>query len=117
MSSEIIHPLEDWWTDDQKELVEDNTRNWVKKLFTTTPGYWILVNGHKLMGKVTDHEELPPDAVIDETGWGHEHCALCWETISDHEDHQHEGYTDGKEWVCLTCFDKYISPRRNKLES
>ena len=44
----------------------------------------------------------------------HEHCELCFETISDKEGYQHEGYTDGKEWLCIDCYNKYIAPLRNK---
>jgi hypothetical protein len=114
MSSEIIYPLEDWWMDDQKELVEDNSRNWSKKTFKMVPGFWIQKDGYKVLGKVSDHEELPPDTILDNTAWDHEHCDLCHETISEHESYQHEGYTDGKDWICIECFDKYIAPRRNR---
>jgi hypothetical protein len=103
--------VEEWWMDDQKELVEDNSRNWVKQPFKTVVGYWVLIDGHKLMGKVVDQLELPPNAIIDDTGWDHEHCRLCWETISEHINYEHEGYTDGKEWLCVKCYEKYITPR------
>jgi hypothetical protein len=44
-------------------------------------------------------------------GWDHAHCELCWESISSAGENQHEGYTDGKVWLCTSCFDKYIAPR------
>jgi hypothetical protein len=31
------YPSEVWWMDDQKELVEDNSRNWFKKTFKMVP--------------------------------------------------------------------------------
>lgn len=114
MTNENTYPGEDWWMDDQKELVEDNSRNWVKMAFKNVAGFWVVKDGHKILGKVSQHEELPPDAILDNTAWDHEHCALCWDTISEHEDDQHEGYTDGKDWLCIECFDKYIAPRRNQ---
>ena len=44
-------------------------------------------------------------------GWDHEHCALCWVTISVNPEDQHEGYTDGKDWICVACFQQYVAPR------
>jgi hypothetical protein len=49
----------------------------------------------------------------DNTAWDHEHCELCWATISEYLVHQQEGYTDGKEWLCIECHDKYITPVRS----
>lgn len=106
--------IEDWWMPDQKELVEDSSRNWDKRLFKTSSGFWIQVEGGKLMSKLSDQDELPPNSVINETGWDHEHCELCFQKISGYEGDQPLGYTDGKEWVCIDCFDKYIGPRRKQ---
>ena len=68
----------------------------------------------KILGKTSEHEKLPPGAVVDNTAWDHEHCALCWETISDQANFQRDGYTNGKEWLCTNCFNKYVAPRLNK---
>jgi len=105
--------IENWWTPDQIALVKDTSRVWTKKAFKTTSGFWTELDGGKLLGKTSNSETIPTDAIIDNTAWDHEHCELCFETISDKESFQHEGYTDGKEWLCVGCYDKYLGPLRN----
>lgn len=36
----------------------------------------------------------------------HEHCAFCWEKISEYPDTLQEGYCtkDEYHWICKTCF-------------
>jgi hypothetical protein len=31
--------------------------------------------------------------------------------ISEYIDDHNEGFTDGKEWICPDCYEKYILPR------
>jgi len=111
MSGGKSYIIEEWWNDSQIELVKDSSRIWIRTKFKTVVGFWILKDDGKILGKVSDHEKLPPDAIIDNTAWDHEHCGLCWEKISEYDNDQHEGYNDGKEWLCIQCFDKYIAPQ------
>src|ERR1700732_1031210 len=103
---------EDWWTDWQRELVEDDLRIWIKEKFKVTAGYWIIQNGSKILGKLIKGEVLPKGATLDHDAWDHEHCGLCWTKISENNKDQQEGYTDGKEWLCLECYERYIVPRK-----
>jgi len=46
-------------------------------------------------------------------GWDHEHCGLCWERIMEEPHGQPDGYTDGRHrWLCIACFERFVSPRR-----
>jgi hypothetical protein len=63
--------------------VRDISRQWAKKEFKTTSGFWTQLDGGKLLGKTADHEKLPPDAVVENSAWDHEHCELCFEKVSD----------------------------------
>ena len=65
----------------------------------------------KILGRVADHDRLPEGAVLDENAWDHEHCELCMRKISEYPKDQHEGYTDGKNWLCINCYLTYIVPR------
>jgi len=38
----------------------------------------------------------------------HDHCFLCWKTISENEGNDHEGYRSGNDSLCVNCYDKYI---------
>src|SRR6202007_2735444 len=96
--SEKDHLIEEWWVDWQIELVIDAAKIWTLKTFQTTSGFWTQTEGGALLGKTSQHEDIPPDAIIDEKAWDHEHCRLCWETISDKVNFKREGYTDGNYW-------------------
>jgi hypothetical protein len=50
-------------------------------------------------------------AEIVKGGWDHEHCGLCWTEISLAPGNQSAGYTDGKGWLCIACFEHYIATR------
>ncbi len=44
-------------------------------------------------------------------GWSEDHCAICWWKLceSDSPDHG-EGYTNGQDWLCTECFERFVSP-------
>lgn len=101
---------EEWWTDDQKDLVEDPSRHWKKEAFTISPGYWISINSGRMLRKLGKNDSLPDGAILDANAWDHEHCALCWQKISKYPGDQQEGYFDGEDWLCIDCYNKYIMP-------
>lgn len=40
-------------------------------------------------------------------GWKSDHCAICgWELLESEDDHG-TGYTNGRQWVCLECYEKF----------
>ena len=60
------------------------------------------------------------DLVLD--GWGHDHCELCFKTITDfirqggRAPVVDEGYTNGSDWVCCECFLKYLAGDRERQD-
>jgi hypothetical protein len=44
-------------------------------------------------------------------GWTTDHCAICrWALFESKDDPLHnEGYTNGREWVCTECYEKFWS--------
>jgi len=115
MNDQKSYTVEEWWTHSQVELVKDSSRTWQKKRFAVVPGFWTLVNGMKVLGKLSQEKHLPEGAVPDNTAWEHEHCELCWIKISENENDQREGYTDEEEWVCIQCYARYIAPIRQPI--
>ncbi len=99
---------EDWWVDWQKKIVEDKSIVWQRKIFKNTDGYWIESIEGRMLGKVSDKSDLPPNTIFEKNAWNHEHCSLCWETISEETNFQQEGYTNGNDWLCIECYNKYI---------
>ena len=104
-------PKEDLWTPLQLALVEDRSRQWISKNFEPSDSVAIPQGGQTVMHQHKAGEQPAPGAEIVTGGWDHEHCALCWETISQLPGDQPCGYTDGKEWLCSACHSSYILPR------
>jgi hypothetical protein len=115
MNDRKSYTVEEWWTNSQIELVKDSSRTWQKKRFTVVPGFWTLVNGMKVLSKLSQEKHLLEGEVPDNTAWEHEHCELCWTKISENENDQQEGYTDEEEWVCIQCYARYIAPTRQPI--
>lgn len=44
-------------------------------------------------------------------GWKTDHCAVChWALFESKDDPSHgEGYTNGRDWVCTECYEKFWS--------
>jgi hypothetical protein len=105
-------PIEDWWTPVQLECATDTSRNWRHVLFQPRDMVVEPIDSGWLGHKRDNHEETTPNGKIIQNGWDHEHCFLCWATISTATGDCNAGYTDGNDWVCDTCFAKYIAPRK-----
>ena len=107
---------ETWWTPGQLSLVEDAHRNWHRATFE--PSDMLLVGREMGQGSIGRQaypsEQTDQDGEIVKAGWDHAHCELCWTTVSAAGANQHDGYTDGKAWLCISCFDTYIAPRLRK---
>jgi ClpA/ClpB-like protein len=61
-------------------------------------------------GKVSLDITLAADSVNFEVikgGWKKDHCTICcWELFESQDDHG-TGYTNGREWLCVECYDKF----------
>jgi hypothetical protein len=57
--------------------------------------------------------EDPANFELLKDGWKRDHCAICrWELCESKEDAAHgTGYTNGRDWVCLECHDKFWGDR------
>ncbi len=44
-------------------------------------------------------------------GWNKDRCAICrWELFESEDQPEHSaGYTNGREWVCTECYEKFLS--------
>jgi len=42
-------------------------------------------------------------------GWKKDHCLIChWELFESSESEHGEGYTNGREWLCTECYEKFV---------
>jgi hypothetical protein len=43
-------------------------------------------------------------------GWDHDLCAVClWKLCESSEPNRTTGYTNGRDWLCTECFEKFFS--------
>ena len=82
---------------------------WTYKVWTPTPAL-IDKSGdsRQYVGQSFDPRYF--DLVQD--GWTHDHCEICYATISDIED---DGDKDGfnaesDDWICKDCYNLFIKP-------
>jgi hypothetical protein len=61
-------------------------------------------------GKISLDVTLAEDSANFEVikgGWKKDHCTICcWELFESQDDHG-TGYTNGRDWLCLECYDKF----------
>ncbi len=61
-------------------------------------------------GKVSLDISLAEDSATFELikgGWKKDHCTVCcWELFESQDDHG-TGYTNGRDWLCLECYEKF----------
>jgi len=65
---------------------------------------------HRQTGKLSFELSLAQDAENFEVlkgGWKKDYCAVCGWELFESEDHYGTGYTNGRDWLCLECYDRF----------
>jgi ATP-dependent Clp protease ATP-binding subunit ClpA len=80
---------------------------WIKRAWTTLD---VVID--RKTHKTSFELGLAADAANFELvkgGWKKDHCAICqWELFESQDDGEHgTGYTNGRDWVCNECYDKF----------
>ena len=87
---------------------QDNTRQWHKETFRNQDMITFKAKDGGTIGRKLKEGEDTMGGHVIPGGWDHVHCELCFETISEIEGRPHCGFTDGKDWICKPCYEKYI---------
>ncbi len=98
-----------WWRPEQLEIAQDDSRPWQKQSFVAKDLILFSIEGGRLGRQAAEGEVIGKEETRVKDGWEHEHCFLCWRTISTAEGEPHEGYTDGTIWLCETCYQTYVA--------
>jgi len=54
----------------------------------------------------------PAKADLLKGGWSEDHCIICWWKLCDSDSPLHgEGCTNGQDWLCTECYDRFVSPQ------
>lgn len=63
---------------------------------------------HRLTGQISLYRGQSYDAgdyEIVKAGWTYDHCAVCWNALSEADDPELSvGYTNGQDWLCRECY-------------
>lgn len=98
-----------FWTPLQLKIAQSNPEQWHKEFFKTSDMLAFKNKDDSLIGKKMVDGEVIGDGIVVPKGWEHEHCSLCWKTISELEHYEHFGYMNNSDWLCQFCYDKYIT--------
>lgn len=44
-------------------------------------------------------------------GWKKDHCVICRWELSESNDEHGLGYTNGRDWLCTECYERFVSQR------
>jgi ATP-dependent Clp protease ATP-binding subunit ClpA len=100
-----------WSASSIRELSQYYWRfHWEKRRWVPRDALVIRANGklHLYSGQSYDPEKFE----LEKGGWTEDHCAICWWKLceSDSSDHG-EGYTNGQDWLCTECHERFLSPK------
>jgi hypothetical protein len=102
-----IHGL--WWN---SVYIRDGVkrcrrRNWHWQKASWKPRDVVV---HRGTGKISLDLSLladPDNFQLLSGGWQKDHCAVCAWELYETEDHHGTGYTNGTQWLCEECFEKF----------
>jgi hypothetical protein len=90
----------------QVELVSNPSHVWRLERFVARDAVELKVEGGRLMTRAT----AGAPGVVVPSGWDHEHCELCGETIS--EQGAPSGWTNTEnDWLCEVCYATHVLER------
>jgi len=83
--------------------------HWEKRAWS--PRDVVLHRETHLLSFDTTLRERSPDFNLVPDGWTKDHCAICrWELFASEGQPDHStGYTNGRDWLCPECYEKFIT--------
>lgn len=100
--------IDGYWGE-RAELVLGPKRSWVRPPFEPVDAVRYESGSGHVLGKASD-QGYPPTGAIVKGAWDHEHCDICWATISPRTD-PIGMFSEPDHWVCRECYAKYVVPR------
>lgn len=99
--------LDGYWGE-RAELVLDRSVQWKPAAFEPQDAVqYATPDG---TARTVFRADAPPGGTVVPKGWDHDHCEICWATISQATSDR--GYlTSDHRWVCTVCYDAYVVNR------
>jgi len=105
----MTYPRLDSYWGARAALVLDRQRRWSQRTFEPVDAISYKHSTHTLITKVTN-KNRPEGGMVVKGGWAHEHCEICWETISQHTDPVGR-FSEPEHWICRKCYESFVVPR------
>lgn len=100
------YPQLDGYWGDRAELALDRSLIWREREYQAPDAVWF--ERSRTMRPFSD--EIPDGGVLVKGGWNHEHCQICWETISQ-QTNPIGLFAEPNHWICKECYARFIIPR------
>jgi len=101
-----------WNADYVNDLVKKLREiSWHWEKLAWSPRDVVLHRETRLLSFDTTLRERSPDFNLVPGGWTKDHCAICrWELFASRDEPDHStGYTNGRDWLCTVCYEKFIA--------
>ncbi|MCI0741531.1 MAG: hypothetical protein L0Y72_21055 [Gemmataceae bacterium] len=102
------YPRLDGYWGELAELVLDSSKRWKEHRFAPVDAVQFPIDGGRMLGKISG--DIPADGTVVQGGWDHEHCEICWATISPVDD-PIGMFSEPDQWVCCNCYQRFIVPQ------
>ncbi len=100
-------PFVDIYLGDKAALVLDRSKEWRLVEFQPVDAVERVAGDVRILAKATSDDA---SASVEEGGWDHEHCEICYEKIGAAG--LPKGWTSASdEWLCEVCYEAYLKPR------
>lgn len=101
------YPFVDVYWGDKAALVLDRSTEWRLVEFQPVEAIERVDGDVRILAKATSEDA---SASVEEGGWDHEHCEICYEKIGAAG--LPKGWTSASdEWLCEACYEAYLKPR------
>ena len=99
------------WEEHLRTLASDAKRKrWALQTWRPSPALVQKTEEGRRATKFTGQKYDPAKWELVQNGWDHDHCLFCSQSICNcgSKNCDPEGFTDGKDWVCKMCHEKYL---------
>lgn len=100
------YPLLDGYWGERAELVLNVALVWREREYAAQDAVWC--ERSRTLRPYSG--EVPEGGTLIKGGWDHEHCEICWETISQ-QTAPAAVFAEPNHWICKSCFQQFVVPR------
>lgn len=99
----------DGYRAERAALVLDRQRCWTQRIFEPVDAVTFKRSDDTIIEKIAN-PNLSEGGTVIKGGWDHEHCDICWGTISPQTDPV-AMFSDPDHWICQKCYENFVLPR------